>query len=80
MIQSELEIRIGIHRPQELTEQSLREYLLDFDFVSFAPSHADTRIVIVGLARPKGYLLSFVFFLQNFYIADIVLYSLEIFS
>lgn len=80
MRQSEFEISITVHGPQEFTEQSFREYFFDFHFISFAPSHANPRIVIIGLTCPQGDLLSLIFFLQNFYIIVVLLYSLEILS
>ena len=60
---SKLEVGISIHSPNKFTQQSFREYLFDLDFVTFAPCHTYSRIIIICLASSQCYFFSFIFLL-----------------
>lgn len=60
MHSSKLPVEVGIHGPQKLTQQVLREDLLDLNFVLLAPHHGNAWVVIVGLAGAQCNLLGLV--------------------
>jgi hypothetical protein len=48
---SESEIRIDVHCPSKLRQKRLVEYLLNRNFVPFAPCNCDPRVKVVDFGR-----------------------------
>ena len=63
---SKLIISVRVHGPDKLAQKSFGENLLDLDLVLLAPGHADSGVIVVGLAGAQSNLLAVVLLLQDF--------------